>query len=121
MKTPAVALLSLGLLASIAQAAEVEFVTCDNGLRCFKPPCPSRDSLLLPSGRRLARTAPDLSRLNEAQRQQLLVGNTGHGSALYAGTMVLAGTLEEGSSARLVASRIVRTATKAESDLCRRR
>lgn len=116
-----IALLSIGLVAPIAESAEVEFVTCDNGLRCFRPPCPSRDSLLLPSGRRLARTAPDLSGFTQAQRQQLLLGNTDHGSALYAGTMVLAGTLEEGPPARLVASRILRPATKAEAQLCRRR
>jgi hypothetical protein len=121
MKTPAIALLLIGLFAPIAQAAEVEFVTCDNGLRCFRPPCPSRDTVLLPSGRRLARTEPDLSRLTEAQRQQLLAGRSGQGSALYEGTTVLAGALEEGPSARLVASGIVRPATKAESQLCRRR
>lgn len=121
MKTSAIALLSIGLLAPVAQSAEVEFVTCDNGLRCFKAPCPARDTVLLPSGQRLARTTPDLSRLGEAQRKQLALGNTDHGSALYAGTMVLAGTLEEGPPARLVASRIVRAATKAESALCRRR
>lgn len=121
MKAPAVALLSIGLFAPIAQSAEVEFVTCDNGLRCFKPPCPSRDSVLLPSGRRLARVEPNLSGLTQAQRQRLLLGNTDRGSALYAGTMVLAGTLEEGAAVRLVADRIVRPATQAESQLCRRR
>lgn len=121
MKAPAIVLLSIGLCAPIAQSAEVEFVSCDNGLRCFRPPCPSRDTVLLPSGRRLARTEPNLSGLTQAQRQQLLLGNTSQGSALYAGTMVLAGTLEEGPPARLAASRIVRPATKAESQLCRRR
>ncbi|HEV2513453.1 hypothetical protein [Bosea sp. (in: a-proteobacteria)] len=121
MRASIIILLSVGLLAPTAQSAEVEFVTCDNGLRCFRPPCPSRDSVLLPSHRRLARTAPDLSRLGEAQHKQLLLGNTGQGSALYAGTVVLAGTLEEGPPTRLVASRIVRPATKAESQLCRRR
>lgn len=121
MRTPIIVLLSVGLFAPIAQSAEVEFVTCDNGLRCFRPPCPARDSVLLPSGRRLARTAPDLSRLGEAQHKELVLGNTDHGSALYAGTMVLAGTLEQGPPTRLVASRIVRSATKAETQLCRRR
>ena len=121
MRTPVIALVSIVILAPIAQAAEVTFVTCDNGLRCFRPPCPSRDTVLLPSGRRLARTEPDLSRLTEAQRQQLLVGSAGRGSTLYEGTTVLAGTLDEGPSARVVASRIVRAATQAESALCRRR
>lgn len=119
--TVIIAFLSIGLIAPVAQSAEVEFVACDNGLRCFKAPCPSRDTVLLPSGRRLGRTAPDLSGFTQAQRQQLALGNTDRGSALYAGTIVLAGTLEEGPPARLVASRIVRPATKAESALCRRR
>lgn len=121
MRRLAIALLSIGPFVPITQAAEVEFVTCDNGLRCFRPPCPSRDTVLLPSGRRLARTEPDLSRLTEAQRRQLLLGSSGQGSALYEGTTVLAGSLEEGPPIRLVASRIVRSATKAESQLCRRR
>lgn len=116
MKAPAVALISIAIFAPIAHSAEVTFITCDNGLRCFRPPCPSRDTVLLPSGRRLARIEPDLSALTEAQRRQLL-----DKSALYHGTVVLAGTLEETPAVRIAARSIVRTATKAEAELCRRR
>lgn len=108
--------LLLASAATIAGAAEVSFVTCDNGLRCFRPPCPAQDVVLLPSGRRLARTGPDLAGLSSAERKRLLESD-----GLYYGTMVLAGTVEQGPATKVVARSIVRPATRAEADLCRRR
>lgn len=101
--------------ATLAAAEEVTFVTCDNGLRCIRAPCPARDVVLLPSGRRLARTEPDLSGLNPADRKRLAEGD-----GLYYGTVVLSGTIEGGSQTRVIARGIVRPATAAEASLCRR-
>ncbi|GAU80550.1 hypothetical protein [Bosea sp. BIWAKO-01] len=110
----------LVLLAAAAMprpaAAQVQFVACDNGLRCVQAPCPSRDVVLVPSGRRYAKIDPDLSSLRpaDAARRDLATG-------LYSGRLVLAGTVEDGPPVRITATKVIRRATAHEAALCRRR
>ncbi|KFC63840.1 hypothetical protein FG93_05348 [Bosea sp. LC85] len=96
--------------------AQVLFVVCDNGLRCVQAPCPSKDVVLVPSGRRYAKTDPDLSGLPaaDAARRDLASG-------LYYGRLVLSGTVEDGPPVRITATKILRRATAHEAALCRRR
>jgi len=96
--------------------AETLFVACDNGLRCFRAPCPARDVLLLPSNRRLPRTEASLAQLTEAERKRVA-----EVSGSYYGTIVFAGEIDEGRKPPVIATRIVREATKAEAALCRKR
>jgi hypothetical protein len=112
---------SLLTVAALAAAtcpagAQALFVTCDNGLRCVRTPCPSKDVVLVPSGKRFARTEPDLSGLPpaDAARRDLSDG-------LYYGRLVLSGTVEDGPPVQIVARKVLRRATARESALCRRR
>ncbi|MGO4676483.1 hypothetical protein AB4Z40_26610 [Bosea sp. 2YAB26] len=110
----------LALLAAAAipppAVAQALFVACDNGLRCVQAPCPSKDVVLVPSGRRYAKTDPDLSSLPaaDAARRDLTSG-------LYSGRLVLSGTVEDGPPVRITATKILRRATAHEAALCRRR
>lgn len=106
----------LFFLLSLPVRAETLFVTCDNDLRCFRAPCPARDVLLLPSNRRLSRTAASLAQLTDAERKRVAAI-----SGSYYGTIVFAGEVDESRKPSVVATRIVREATKAEAALCRRR
>ena len=96
--------------------AETLFVTCDNGIRCFRAPCPARDVLLLPSNRRLPGMTASLEQLTEPERKRVAAI-----SGTYYGTIVFAGEVDESGKQPAIARRIVREATKAESALCRRR
>jgi hypothetical protein len=96
--------------------AETMFVVCDNGLRCFRPPCPARDVLLLPSRERLPRTDASLDRLSQAERKRVM-----DVSGTYDGSIVFGGDVNEEGNPRVIARRIVRNATKAEAALCRSR
>lgn len=102
--------------ATLPAGAQTLFVTCDNGLRCVRAPCPSKDVVLVPSGERYARTEPDLSGLppEDSARRDLANG-------LYYGRLVLAGTVSEGPPVQIVASKVLRRATAREAALCRRR
>lgn len=96
--------------------AETMFVVCDNGLRCFKPPCPARDVVLLPLGKRLPRTDAALDRLTDAERKRVSdVGGT------YYGSIVFGGEIDSGQGPPVTARRIIRDATKTEAALCRNR
>ncbi len=110
----------LVLLAAAAMprpaAAQVLFVTCDNGLRCIQAPCPSKDVVLVPSGRRYAKTDPDLSALPPADAARRDLAN-----GLYSGRLVLSGTVEDGPPVRIMATKVLRRATAHEAALCRRR
>ena len=99
------------LASTLAAASETLFITCDNGLRCVRAPCPSRDTVLLPSGKRLAKVAPRLGNLT-IEDQRRLQENDG----LYHGNIVLGGEFENGE---IVAKRIVRDAKSEEINLCR--
>lgn len=109
-------ILALVLAGPLPAVADELFVSCDNGRRCTRAPCPSRDVVLLPSGQRYPLTAPHLDELSPADLQRL---RQGHG--LYEGTIVLGGTVEDGPPVRIVARRVVRAATAGEAALCRRR
>jgi hypothetical protein len=102
--------------ATLPAGAQALFVTCDNGLRCVRAPCPSKDVVLVPSGKRFARTEPDLSGLPpaDAARRDLSDG-------LYYGRLVLTGTVTEGPPVQILASKVLRRATAHEAALCRRR
>ncbi len=89
------------------------FVACDNGLRCVREPCPSRDIVLLPSGERLEKTSPDLSGLSPEDEARLREAD-----GLYHGSIVLEGTVAGGA---VVATRVVRDAAAEEAALCRQR
>ncbi|MGO4670281.1 hypothetical protein [Bosea sp. 2RAB26] len=97
-------------------AAQALFVACDNGLRCVQAPCPSKDVVLVPSGRRYAKTDPDLSALPPADAARRDLAN-----GLYSGRLVLSGTVENGPPVRITATKILRRATAHEAALCRRR
>lgn len=112
---PAVFTLLGSVTAAGASDGEALFVTCDNGLRCIKAPCPARDVVALPSGKRYTRTGPKL-RLSAADGERLAAGD-----GLYSGTIVLGGAIEEGPPVVIVATRVVRPATAQEAALCRRR
>ena len=105
----------LGLHLQSVQA-ETLFVTCDNGIRCFRAPCPARDVLLLPSNRRLPGTEASLEQLTVAERKR---GADVSGS--YYGTIVFTGEIDESRKPPVIATRIVRNATKVEAALCRKR
>lgn len=96
--------------------AETLFVTCDNGIRCFRAPCPARDVLVLPSNKRLPGTEASLAQLTEAERKRVA-----DVSGAYYGTIVFAGEIDERRKPPVIATRIVRNATKAEAALCRKR
>lgn len=95
--------------------AETLFVTCDNGMRCFRAPCPARDVLLLPSNRRLPGTGASLEQLTGPERKRVAAI-----SGTYYGTIVFAGEVHESRKPSVIARRIVRDATAAEAALCRR-
>nr|WP_047573687.1 hypothetical protein [Methylobacterium sp. ZNC0032] len=106
------------LLCLLGQPVQAEdlFVTCDNGIRCFRAPCPARDVLLLPSNRRLPNREASLERLTVAERKRVA-----DVSGSYYGTIVFAGEIDESRRPPVTATRIVRDATKAEAALCRKR
>ena len=108
--------LALAFLLWQPAQADILFVTCDNGIRCFRAPCPARDVLLLPSNRRLPGMEASLTQLTEAERKRVA-----DVSGAYYGTIVFAGEIDESRKPAAIAMRIVREATKAEAALCRRR
>jgi hypothetical protein len=103
-------------------ATESSYVYCDNGLRCFKAPCPSNSALDLASGEIIKGVSIDPSGLPQADK-----AITDLSDALYAGKIVVRGSIEhrtqtitgkEYSLPWLVATRIVRTAKDSERKHC---
>lgn len=92
-------------------AAASQFIACDNGLRCVREPCANRDTVLLPSGERLANVSPSVDGLSEEDRARLQEAD-----GLYYGTVVLEGSVD---GEAVIATRIARDATEAEAALCR--
>lgn len=92
-------------------AETTQFIACDNGLRCVTEPCPHTDTILLPSGERLEKTAPDLDRLPAEDKARLAETD-----GLYYGTLVFEGSVGNGA---VVANRIARDATDEETAMCR--
>jgi hypothetical protein len=110
---PAVALLFL--LASPLAAAEGRYIVCDNGLRCFKAPCPSSTVRNLATGQAFKGLYPDISRLSEADQQRIRETD-----ALYFGRLVLTGRVERGgqNAPSLTVTGIERAAMTAERRHC---
>jgi hypothetical protein len=116
-----VATASTGIVPSLA-AAESSYVYCDNGLRCFKAPCPSNSALDLANGTIIKGVSIDSSGLPQADK-----AITDLSDALYAGKIVVRGSIEhrtqtitgkEYSLPWLVATGIVRTAKDSERKHC---
>lgn len=100
-------------------AAESSYVYCDNGLRCFKAPCPSNSALDLATGAIVKGVSIDTSGLPQAIVDQ--------SDVLYSGKIVVRGSIEhrtqtisgkDYSLPWLVATRIVRTAKDNERKHC---
>ena len=125
MYGPRLALLfvaACSLCAMPAFAAESSYVYCDNGLRCFKAPCPSNSALDLATGAIIKGVSIDPSGLPQADK-----AITDLSDALYAGKIVVRGTIEhrtqtitdkEYNLPWLVATGIVRTAKDSERKHC---
>jgi hypothetical protein len=103
-------------------AAQSSYVYCDNGLRCFKAPCPSNSALDLATGTIIKGVSIDPSGLPQADK-----AITDLSDALYAGKIVVRGSIEhrtqtitgkDYSLPLLVATRIVRTAKDSERKHC---
>ncbi|WP_457152527.1 hypothetical protein [Mesorhizobium sp. P5_C1] len=116
-----VATASTAVLPSLA-AAESSYVYCDNGLRCFKAPCPSNSALDLATGTIIKGVSIDSSGLPQADK-----AITDLSDALYAGKIVVRGSIEhrtqtitgkDYSLPWLVATGIVRTAKESERKHC---
>ncbi|MFD1986197.1 hypothetical protein ACFSOZ_27505 [Mesorhizobium newzealandense] len=112
---------STGVVPSLA-AAESSYVYCDNGLRCFKAPCPSNSALDLATGTIIKGVSIDSSGLPQADKAIADLSD-----ALYAGKVVVRGSIEhrtqtitgkEYSLPWLVATGIVRTAKDSERQHC---
>lgn len=110
------------LCAMPAFAAESSYVYCDNGLRCFKAPCPSNSALDLATGTIIKGVSIDPSGLPQADK-----AITDLSDALHAGKIVVKGSIEhrtqtiagkEYNLPWLVATRIVRTAKDSERKHC---
>ncbi|MER9330189.1 hypothetical protein [Mesorhizobium sp. M0488] len=103
-------------------AAESGYVYCDNGLRCFKAPCPSNSALDLATGQITKGVSIDAGRLPQADK-----AITDQSDVLYAGKIVVRGSIEHRTQTItgkdynlpwLVATRIVRTAEDGERKHC---
>ncbi|TPM31839.1 hypothetical protein [Mesorhizobium sp. B2-3-4] len=102
--------------------AESSYVYCDNGLRCFKAPCPSNSALDLATDRIIKGVSIDTSRLPPKDKAM-----TDASDALYAGRIVVRGSIEhrtqtftgkDYSLPWLVATSIVRAARDSERKHC---
>lgn len=105
------------LLAAASQSAARDgaYVACDNGLRCFKAPCPSTAVRDLATGKLWKGTFPDIGRLSASDQQRIRETD-----ALYYGRLVLRGHIvrqAKGPSV-LVVTGIERKARPAERRHC---
>lgn len=112
---------STGTLPAFA-ATESSYVYCDNGLRCFKAPCPSNSALDLATGKIIKGVSIDTSGLPQADK-----AITDQSDVLYSGKIVVRGSIEQRTQSItgkdyslpwLVATRIVRTARDSERKHC---
>jgi len=102
-------------------AAESSYVYCDNGLRCFKAPCPSNSALDLTTGKIVKGVSIDTDGLPQEDKALDL------SDKLYAGKIVVRGSIEnrkqtitgkEYTLPWLVATRVVRAAKDGERKHC---
>ena len=107
------ALLSLCLAAPLA-AADRLYVVCDNGLRCFKAPCPSSTVRDLATGNTFKSISPVLDGLADADRERI-----NQTDALYFGRLALRGHVERREEASvLVVTGVGRKASAHERRGC---
>lgn len=108
------AALILLFLATPLAAADRLYVVCDNGLRCFKAPCPSSTVRDLLTGKSFKSVFPMLDELPEADRERIRQTD-----ALHFGRLVLRGHVErrDGPSAFVVTG-IARETTAGERRGC---
>lgn len=107
------ALLSLCLAAPLA-AADRLYVVCDNGLRCFKAPCPSSTVRDLASDKTFKSISPALDGLAEADRERI-----NQTDALYFGRLALRGHVERREETSvLVVTGVARKASARERRGC---
>ncbi|MGB3876084.1 MAG: hypothetical protein WA980_09570 [Shinella zoogloeoides] len=112
---PALAACLLLAAASQSAARDGAYVACDNGLRCFKAPCPSTTVRDLATGKLWKGASPDIGRLSASDQQRIRETD-----ALYYGRLVLRGHIvrqARGPSA-LVVTGIERKAKPAERRHC---
>ncbi|OHV87459.1 DUF6748 domain-containing protein [Mesorhizobium sp. ORS 3428] len=77
------------VMAAEARANEQgSYVPCDNGLRCVMAPCPSNSALDLATGKIIRGVSIDIERLPQEDKALDL------SDKLYAGKLVVAGTIE---------------------------
>lgn len=108
------ALVSLCLAAPLA-AADRLYVVCDNGLRCFKSPCPSSTVRDLATGKTFKSVSPVLDGLAAADRERI-----SRTDALYFGRLVLRGHVEIRKKASvLVVTGVARKASARERRGCK--
>ena len=102
-------------------AAESSYVYCDNGLRCFKAPCPSSSALDLTTGNLVKGVSIDTDGLPQEDKALDL------SDKLHAGKIVVRGAIEnrkqtitgqEYTLPWLVATRVVRAARDSERGHC---
>lgn len=79
---------SVFVMTSVA-AAESSYVYCDNGLRCFKAPCPSNSALDLATGKIIKGVSIDTSELPRADRERPHLSDM-----LHYGSVVVRGRIE---------------------------
>lgn len=112
---------SVSILPAYA-AAESSYVYCDNGMRCFKAPCPSGSARDLVTGTIIKDVSIDTSGLPQADK-----AITDQSDVLYSGKIVVRGSIEQRTQTItgknyslpwLVATRIVRTAKDGERKHC---
>ncbi|TSE07208.1 hypothetical protein C1D09_019400 [Mesorhizobium intechi] len=112
---------SIGALPAFA-TADSSYVYCDNGLRCFKQPCPSNSALDLATGKVIKGVSIDTSRLPQADK-----AITDQSDVLYTGKIVVRGLIEQRTQTItgkdyslpwLIAMRIARTAKDSERKHC---
>lgn len=123
-KSVARALLIAGFCLSAAEvraAGQGSYVPCDNGLRCVMAPCPSNSALDLASGKTVKGILVDIDGLPQQDKALDLADK------LYAGKLVVAGTIENRphifngksySLPTLVATGIERAAKDSERGHC---
>ncbi|GMB80571.1 hypothetical protein NN6n1_13530 [Shinella zoogloeoides] len=112
---PALAACLLFAAASQSVAREGAYVACDNGLRCFKAPCPSTTLRDLATGRLWKGTSPDIGGLSEGDQRRIRKAD-----ALYYGRLVLRGHVARPANgpSTLVVTGIGRKAKPAERRHC---
>ncbi|RVC47465.1 hypothetical protein [Mesorhizobium sp.] len=106
MSIARLSLLAASLCATAVQAladGQDGYVFCDNGLRCIAAPCPSNSALELATGEIIRGVVIDIDGLPQEDKALDLQ------EKLYAGTIVIAGSIETRTQTFYGKRQIVRT------------